>query len=148
MDYAKDYADRMQAQYSQEDLDQMDIAVHTKLGHSNLSAHLAAPRYTRDFGACRKLIEVLEEEMAWFEISKLDTDCLRGDGRYAGQKWEVTLVNIRDLTVRGPTLEIAVAKACLLENVLGGLRIRAFDDTGADLDTIELGGEDGPQEEE
>ena len=145
MDYAKDYADRMQAQYSQEDLDQMDIAVHTKLGHSNLSAHLSAPRYTRDFGACRELIDRLSDKLAWFDISKLDTDRLHGDGRYAGQEWEVTLINILDLSVRGPTLEIAVAKATLLEGVL---EVRARPSVEAvKFDTIEPGGEDGPQEE-
>lgn len=144
MGYASDYEDRMQAQYTEEDLDQMDIAVHAKLGHSNLSAHLAAPRYTRDFGACRELIDLLSDELAWFDISRLDTDCLRGDGRYAGQEWEVTLISVLDLSVRGPTIEVAVAKAVLLNGVLK--RVNPSVVATAAMDLV-LGGEDGTKEE-
>ncbi|KKN70473.1 hypothetical protein LCGC14_0430510 [marine sediment metagenome] len=150
MAYAENYADRMQAQYTEEDLDQMDKSVHTKLGHSNLSAHISAPRYTRDFGECRKLIDLLSDNMAWFDITKLDTDRLKMDGRFVGQEWEVTLASTLDLSVRGPTLEIAVAKAILIDGVLGkvdpGVEVEVAEINTITMD-FELGGQNGTEEE-
>lgn len=112
-----DYAERMRSVYTEEELHEIDRAVHVKIGHSNLSAHFAAPRYTTDYLESRKLIDLIEEQMEWFEISRLDTSWRSKRDPDEGQDWEVTLINFRDLSVRGPTLEIAIAKAILLGGV-------------------------------
>lgn len=137
-------SERMRSQYTEDDLDQMDRAIHIKLGHSNLSAHLAAPRYTRDRAPSRDLIDILADNIAWFNIDKLDTGAAKHADQYDGSEWELTLCNVRAMTVRGPTYEIAIAKAILLDGILK--RLSATVEV-TEIDTAELGGEDAEEEE-
>lgn len=98
----------------------IDLAIHHNVfGHSSLVSHLAAPSYSTDPRACKRLIDLLGETYAWFDISKLDDEV---DTRSVEYRWEVCICNMKDATGYGETMELAVCNICLLDEVLPSLQ--------------------------
>lgn len=109
-----------QPRSQEEHLRAIDMAIHHNVfGHSSLSSHLAAPEYTTDPRACKLLIDLLEETYAWFDISKTDNFANMGPKSRSSFNWRVNICSTYE--THGETMELAVCKACLLEDVLGSL---------------------------